>query len=577
MSVQEFDKIFYTADPGVAPTEGRLRFAQQGLGWKSSNGNLVTAKADDLKRFYWLRSARHYQLRVVLKDGTTLKFDNFDRDLHERVRDAVRITYSMSLDALETSVRGWNWGTAEVEPHQLVFRSTGRMLFELPFSEIANVNSSKNEVAIEFAAGDLPRNAQVDQLVECRMHVPGLAPSENDDGVDVEGDESADGANNQTAADYLCDVIKSKADLGVEKSDTIVSFKELPFLTPRGRYDVEMFKDFLRLRGKSYDYKIKYTSITKLFMLPKPDDMHVVFVIGLDPPLRQGQTRYPFLVLQFVRDDELVTEVNMDEQTLQREYPDVLQKHYDAPTYEVVSAIFRGLTGRKVTIPGQFRSSSGAYGIKCSLKANEGYLYPLEKSLLFIPKPATYMAYSDIAHVTFSRVSGGSSRTIDVVFTLRGNTDVPLSNIPREEYTLLGEHLRARGIKVKNELVEDAARLPYLDDDEDEDDEVAADAGTSSRRRAARGRGAAGTMVDDQDDEDEESPDEDFVGESESDPEEEFDSDYASDGGSDADDGEGIVTKSSKSAPPKRAAPGGDKAGPARKKSRKNDGGGESD
>jgi structure-specific recognition protein 1 len=92
-----------------------------------------------------------------------------------------------------------------------------------------------------------------------------------------------------------------------------VSFKELPFLTPRGRYDVDMFPTFLRLRGKSYDYKINYSSITKLFMLPKPDDLHVIFVVGLDPPLRQGQTRYPFLVLQFVRDDEMIIDVNLDE------------------------------------------------------------------------------------------------------------------------------------------------------------------------------------------------------------------------------------------------------------------------
>lgn len=40
-------------------------------------------------------------------------------------------------------------------------------------------------------------------------------------------------------------------------------------------------------------------------------------------------------------------------------YEDKLQKHYDAPTYEVVSTIFRGLTGRKVTIPGNYRRYEG--------------------------------------------------------------------------------------------------------------------------------------------------------------------------------------------------------------------------
>ena len=56
------------------------------------------------------------------------------------------------------------------------------------------------------------------------------------------------------------------------------SFEEVLVLTPRGRYDVDMFPEFLRLRGKTYDYKILYTSISRLFLLPK-DDQHVLFIV----------------------------------------------------------------------------------------------------------------------------------------------------------------------------------------------------------------------------------------------------------------------------------------------------------
>ncbi|RZL18802.1 MAG: hypothetical protein EOO89_05170, partial [Pedobacter sp.] len=38
---------------------------------------------------------------------------------------------------------------------------------------------------------------------------------------------------------------------------------------------------------------------------------NVIFVVGLDPPLRQGQTRYPFLVFQFAREEELEIELNV--------------------------------------------------------------------------------------------------------------------------------------------------------------------------------------------------------------------------------------------------------------------------
>ena len=48
-------------------------------------------------------------------------------------------------------------------------------------------------------------------------------------------------------------------------------------------------------------------------LLPKPDELHHLITIGLDPPLRQGQTRYPFLVMQFKSDEEITIDLNMTE------------------------------------------------------------------------------------------------------------------------------------------------------------------------------------------------------------------------------------------------------------------------
>ena len=109
----------------------------------------------------------------------------------------------------------------------------------------------------------------------------------------------------------------------------ILRFEEVLIVTPRGRYDVDMFPEFLRLRGKTYDYKIAYPSIQTLFLLPK-DEMHIMFVVrrvvdacgvmilnapqlGLSTPIRQGQTRYQYLVMQFNREEEITAELNMPE------------------------------------------------------------------------------------------------------------------------------------------------------------------------------------------------------------------------------------------------------------------------
>lgn len=74
-----------------------------------------------------------------------------------------------------------------------------------------------------------------------------------------------------------------------------------------------MYESSFRLRGKTYDYKIQYEHIKKFMVLPKPDELHTLISIGLDPPLRQGQTRYPFLVMQFKREEEVSIDLNMTE------------------------------------------------------------------------------------------------------------------------------------------------------------------------------------------------------------------------------------------------------------------------
>lgn len=123
----------------------------------------------------------------------------------------------------------------------------------------------------------------------------------------------------------------------------------------RGRYDVDMFADFMRLRGKTYDYKIMYSSIVKLFLLPRTDEIHVQFVINLDPPIRQGQTRYPYLIMQFAKEEEMDAEIQLDEATLRERYAGKLDKKYEAPAFEVVSTVFKALSGKKITTPGNFQ------------------------------------------------------------------------------------------------------------------------------------------------------------------------------------------------------------------------------
>ena len=94
-----------------------------------------------------------------------------------------------------------------------------------------------------------PRQLFQTQRVRCRFE-----KSDDDDNEEI------------SAAQVFHDTIKEKAEIGQVTGDLILSFEEVLVLTPRGRYDMDMFPDFLRLRGKTYDYKVLYQSIARLFL-----------------------------------------------------------------------------------------------------------------------------------------------------------------------------------------------------------------------------------------------------------------------------------------------------------------------
>jgi len=288
---------------------------------------------------------------------------------------------------------------------------------------------------------------------------------ERQDAEDDEEDKEEDAQNGtnkveDNAASRFYTTLLDKAEIGDVAGPTIASFLEVLHLTPRGRFDVDMYESSLRLRGKTYDYKIEYDSIKKFMLLPKPDEVHMIICMGLDPPLRQGQTRYPFLVMQFKRDEEVQLDLNItDEQLNDERYKGKLQRQYEAPAANVLSAVYRGLAGKKVIMPSKdFSSVHRQAAVKCSIKANEGHLYCLDKSFLFVPKPATYIAFDTIAAATFSRVGGAlaASRTFDVTIKLKeGRGEHQFSNVNREEQGCLEDFLKLKGIKVKNEMIED--------------------------------------------------------------------------------------------------------------------------
>ncbi|KAG8904601.1 FACT complex subunit [Tulasnella sp. 403] len=404
MSHIQFDNIYY----GTGTTIGKIRFASIGVAWKAAEDEqTITVAAGDIKYLQWFRVARNFQLRIILKqDRKRETFEGFLREDHDKIASVVKQYYNLILEHKEIGVKGWNWGVTDVRGGDLAFLVSNKTIFEVPLSRIGNSNiAGKTEVSLEFtpqpgvvaAPGKKGKSVAIDELVEMRLFVPGARVRGSDEEASGPEDDET------SAAQAFHDMIKEKAEIGQVTGQGIVTFSDILVQTPRGRYDIDMFPTFLRLRGKTYDYKILYSSITRIFLLPKPDEIHVQLVIGLDPPIRQGQTRYPYLVLIFSREEELDIELNLDQETIDTKYEGKLQQRYDLPTYRVVSEVFRGLSGRKMIAPGNFASRDNQHGIKANMKAVLGELYFLEKSLIFVAKQPTVIDYADIHQVVFSR------------------------------------------------------------------------------------------------------------------------------------------------------------------------------
>ncbi|KAH3676219.1 hypothetical protein WICPIJ_009179 [Wickerhamomyces pijperi] len=511
MSNLDFEKIYLNQ----SKVSGRFRLAGSGLGWKAAanaGGSATKAQpfllsSDELSSAQWSRGSRGWELRIQTKNKGVVRLDGFDQQDFNQLKNELQRSYSIQLDHKEHSLRGWNWGNTDLARNEIIFQVNGKPAFELPYQHIGNSNlANKNEVTVEMNLMEANQDIAGDELVEVKFYIPGTVGGET-----VKNENGEEEVNSEESkASIFYEQLKEKADIGQVTGETIASFTDILFLTPRGRYDIDMFESSLRLRGKTYDHKVQYRQIERIFSLPKPDGMHHLMILQINPPLRQGQTPYGFLVLQLTNDEELEIDINLTEEDFQGKYKDKLNKRYDQQAHTVLSHVFRGLTDRRIIVPGSFSSKSGQAAVSCSLKVNEGYLYLLERNFLFVTKPTVYIPYSEVQQVSISRAGDNiaTNRTFDLEIVMKNGTNsVTFANISKDEQSLIESFLKEKGIRVRNLDAEEKARIAaQLRDVADDSDDGDVNMGSA--------------------DEDE-SPDEDFNGSEDSDDDvaEEFDSD----------------------------------------------------
>jgi len=455
------------------------------IAWKSSTSKTDSAviPAGDVGAAHWCVFGKMAYLRLTTKTGAQHRFDGFSKDDFAGLATTLREHFNVNLTKKSISSSGASWGKNSIENQRLTFyenivqeddvttSNEGDELCGVDLKEVSQCvmpGNTRNEIELQFHEIDT-LEANSDQLVQIRFWV---APDADGDPVDKD---------QATNAELLQKEIMDTAAIQNATGDIIAEFDETKgtFLTPRGRYNIELYGDFMRLHGNKYDYKIQYSDISKLFLLNKPDDMHCFFVIALEKPIRQGQQRYQYLVMQTSKDQAEV-DINLTDTQLKEKYNDELTKTMTGSLSNVVAKVFKIVTGKKVFVPGKYSSLRQTQCVSCSLKANEGFLYPLEKQFIWLHKPPVLVRYDEIESVEFQRYgagnAGGSTRNFDLAINLKSGAakaqsvkEYVFSGIDKAEYTALQEYVTSKKIRIRNLKSAEAAGANYNEGSSDDE------------------------------------------------------------------------------------------------------------
>lgn len=168
------------------------------------------------------------------------------------------------------------------------------------------------------------------------------------------GDEE-DVQDDMTAAKMFNQKIIERANIDQSSGSVIASIQDIPMMIPRGNYSLDFYSNFAKLHGKTHDYKILNKDFNKIFLLQKPDGVHMIMLIQLDQPLRQGMTLHHYIAMNLEVEKEVKVQIKMKEEEIQQKYGSKLEPEIEGKLYDVLSKLFLNIVGQtKILISGDF-------------------------------------------------------------------------------------------------------------------------------------------------------------------------------------------------------------------------------
>lgn len=196
---------------------------------------------------------------------------------------------------------------------------------------------------------------------------------------------------------------------------------------------------------------VKYKHIWRAFLLPSPDEVRLPkctlfiiqfqqkmnFLFGLEKPVYSGSTSYYFLLIQIPTNWKQIIKIECSEKERKQLCQGQLKESYSATVYTTLSRFFKLLVGVNIIIPGNFETENGSKSIYSTVKASQGLLYPLSKSLVYITKPITYISLSQISQVRFHRINTRISRYFEIEILKSNGQKVSFMGIDSDHINVL--------------------------------------------------------------------------------------------------------------------------------------------
>lgn len=404
-----------------------LKIAKAGVALNPPSGKVLIQK-EDISHIELFKSTCKYNLRIFKEDKSVFNIQSVPFEEVEKVRTALTTRFDVPVHMLGLEVGDAHGSHLELQNRSIALKKGERRIFDIPFAEIENIVDVKSEAVVSL----LKRTEGVTEVK--------LGCTEN-----------------------FITGLREVAGLG--ESPDILTIEEVQAVYPRGKNDLVFYDDAIKFLGKTYEHKVAYSNVRTIYKLKAQDGKNQVLyhlVLCLFEPIVQGNTNYQHVVVQ-VEDSEEVISVRLKlSEKAALKFPK-LREEYVAPNHEVLTEILETLTNTQAVKSVPF-TSSGDHKIKCSSRALEGYLFPLETVLIFAPK-IVEISLNRILNVRFFRVdlSVKTAKSFDMKVIL-SDGEYLFDAIAKEEFGRIEKYFGDNGVSMDSEVIVEDVSSDASDD-----------------------------------------------------------------------------------------------------------------